>query len=293
MSGLPDTAPAPLHLGRYSLPIRRRTLVMGILNMTPDSFSGDGLGTDLDAALARARAMAAYGADILDVGGMSTRPGAEEIGEAEEMRRVLPLIRTLAAETDLPISVDTYRTAVAAAALDAGAVIVNDITGLHAEPDLAEAVAAHGAALVLMHIKGTPRTMQENPHYTDLIGEIRAYLQEGLERALAAGVGRDRIWADPGIGFGKTIHHNLEILRRLGELGSLGVPLLVGTSRKAFIGRILSGRPPEERVSGTAATIALSIAHGADIVRVHDVASAVDVARIADAIVRGWDEPPV
>jgi len=283
-------APTPLRLGRYSLPVGQRTLIMGILNMTPDSFSGDGLGDDLDAAVTQAQAMQAAGADILDVGGMSTRPGSAEISEAAEIRRVVPLIRRLVAAVDVPLSVDTYRAAVADAALAAGAVIVNDISGLHAEPALAAVVARHGAALVLMHIQGTPRTMQQNPHYDDLLGEVSAYLREGQTWALAAGILATHLWADPGIGFGKTLTHNLELLRRLGELRALGMPLLVGTSRKAFIGRILGGRPPAERVAGTGATVALAIAHGASIVRVHDVGPASDVARVADAIVRGYRE---
>jgi dihydropteroate synthase len=176
---------------------------------------------------------------------------------------------------------------VADAALAAGAVIVNDITGLGAEPALAGVVARRGAALILMHIKGTPRTMQNDPQYTDLMGEIIDYLRAGRDRAVAAGVPRDHLWIDPGIGFGKTGDHNLEVLRRLGELRSLGLPVLVGTSRKGFLGRILGGRPPHERVAATGATVAVSIAHGAAIVRVHDVGPAVDVARVADAIMRG------
>ena len=280
--------PTPaLQLGRYTLPLGQRTLVMGILNMTPDSFSGDGLDLSVGAAVERARAMQAAGADILDVGGMSTRPGAKEIAEGEELRRVVPLIARLAREVDLPLSVDTYRAAVADAALVAGAVIVNDITGLGAEPALAGVVARRGAALVLMHIKGTPRTMQNDPQYADLMGEIIDYLRAACDRAVAAGVPPDRLWIDPGIGFGKTGDHNLEVLRRLGELRSLGLPVLVGTSRKGFLGRILGGRPPDERVAATGATVAAAIAQGADIVRVHDVRPAVDVARVADAIMRG------
>jgi dihydropteroate synthase len=284
-----DRPTPPLQLGRYTLPLSQRTLVMGILNMTPDSFSGDGLDLSIDAGVARAQAMQAAGADILDVGGMSTRPGAEEIPEREELGRVVPLIARLAREVDLPLSVDTYRAAVADAALAAGAVIVNDITGLGAEPELAGVVARRGAALILMHIKGSPRTMQNDPQYTDLMGEIIAYLRTGRDRAVAAGVPRDHLWIDPGIGFGKTGDHNLEVLRRLGELRSLGLPVLVGTSRKGFLGRILGGRPPHERVAATGATVAVSIAHGAAIVRVHDVGPAVDVARVADAIMRGMD----
>ena len=282
-----DHPTPPLQLGRHTLPLGQRTLVMGILNMTPDSFSGDGLDLSIDAAVARAQAMRVAGADILDVGGMSTRPGAEEIPESEELRRVVPLIARLAREVDLPLSVDTYRAAVAEAALGAGAVIVNDITGLGAEPELAGVVARGGAALVLMHIQGTPRTMQHDPQYADLMGEIIDYLRAACNRAVAAGVPRDRLWIDPGIGFGKTGDHNLEVLRRLGELRSLGLPVLVGTSRKGFLGRILGGRPPDERVAATGATVAVSVAHGADIVRVHDVGPAVDVARVADAIMRG------
>jgi len=281
-----DRSPAPLQLGRFTLPLGERTLVMGILNMTPDSFSGDGLGANLDAAVARAQAMQAAGADIVDVGGMSTRPGAEEISTDQELARVVPLVRRLASEIDLPISIDTYRATVAEAALAAGAVIVNDITGLDADPALAAVVAAQGAGLVLMHIQGRPRTMQHNPHYGDLLGEIHAYLWASRDRAIAAGVPPTHIWADPGIGFGKTGDHNLQILRRLGELRSLGMPILIGTSRKWFIGSILGGRPPAERVSGTGATLVLGVAHGADIVRVHDVGPAVDVVRVADAIVR-------
>jgi dihydropteroate synthase len=284
-----DRPTPPLQLGRHTLPLGQRTLVMGILNMTPDSFSGDGLDFGVEAAVERAQAMQAAGADMLDVGGMSTRPGAEEIPESEELRRVVPLIARLAREVDLPLSVDTYRAAVADAALDAGAVIVNDITGLGAEPELAGVVARRGAALVLMHIKGTPRTMQHDPQYADLMGEIIDYLRAACDRAVAAGVPRDRLWIDPGIGFGKTGDHNLEVLRRLGELRSLGLPVMVGTSRKGFLGRILGGRAPDERVAATGATVAVSIVHGADIVRVHDVAPAVDVARVADAIMRGME----
>jgi dihydropteroate synthase len=284
-----------LQLGPYTLPIGQRTLVMGIVNVTPDSFSGDALGDDTHAAFAQAHRMAAEDADILDIGGQSTRPGSEPVPVEEEMRRVLPLIEMLIAPGGvlLPISVDTSRAAVAEAALNAGAHIINDITGLRDEPEIAGIVAKHGAGLVLMHIKGTPRTMQQHPHYDDLLAEVIAYLRDAADRALAAGVKQNRIWIDPGIGFGKTMAHNLELLRRLRELRSLGYPILVGTSRKGFIGRILAEvkggemPPPEDRVTGTGATIAISIANGADIVRVHDVEQAVQVARVTDAIVKG------
>lgn len=274
--------------------IRTRTLVMGIINVTPDSFSGDGLGGDADAATAQGMRMIDEGADILDVGGQSTRPGAEPVQVEEEIARVVPVIRRLA-ELDHPvaISVDTNVARVAEEAVRAGATIINDISGLRDDPAIAEVAARYDTGLVLMHIQGTPRTMQANPHYDDLLGEITAYLKESIEKALSAGVKRERIWVDPGIGFGKTIDHNLELLRRLHELEVLGCPILIGTSRKAFIGRLLAPlndgepMPPQERVIGTGATVAIAIATGASIVRVHDVAHTVQVARVADAIVRG------
>jgi dihydropteroate synthase len=267
---------------------------MGIITVTPDSFSGDALGDDVEAAVAQAHRMKAEGADMLDIGGQSTRPGSDAVPAEEEIRRVLPVIERLAAPdgVPLPLSIDTNRASVAQAALRAGAHMVNDITGLRDDPAIANVVAEHNAGLVLMHIQGTPRTMQQNPHYDNLLAEIKQYLQEGIDKALTAGVKKERIWVDPGIGFGKTIAHNLELLRRLGELKSLGCPILVGTSRKSFIGRILAEAhggeipPPGERVIGTGATLAVSIANGADIVRVHDVAHAVDVARVTDAIIR-------
>jgi len=288
------TESQPLHLGPYALPIGQRTIVMGIINVTPDSFSGDALGDDVEAAVAQARRMKAEGADMLDIGGQSTRPGSDPVPVEEEMRRVLPVIERLVAPdgVPLPLSVDTNRASVAEAALQAGAHMINDITGLRDDPAMADVVAKHNAGLILMHIQGTPRTMQQNPHYDDLLGEVKQYLQEGIDKAVAAGVSKERIWIDPGIGFGKTLAHNLELLRRLAELKSLGCPILVGTSRKSFIGRILAEArggelpPPSERVVGTGATLAVSVANGADIVRVHDVAHAVEVVRVMDAIVR-------
>lgn len=286
--------PRPLVCGPYTLPVGTRTLVMGIINMTPDSFSGDSLDDDADAALAQARRMHAEGADLLDVGGLSTRPGSAPVPADEELRRVVPVVERLAAAVPLPISVDTYRAAVADAALAAGAHIVNDITGFREDPAILAVAARHGAAVIAMHIQGRPATMQQHPTYTDLLGEVLAYLRESVAQAVAAGIPRDRVWVDPGIGFGKTIAHNLELLRRLGELRALGQPILVGTSRKGFIGRILGGVPPAERVTGTGATLAVSICHGADVVRVHDVAPAVQVARVTDAIMRpGLPLPPL
>jgi dihydropteroate synthase len=272
----------------------RRTLVMGILNVTPDSFSGDGLGSNVEAAVAQGRAMSRDGADILDVGGQSTRPGAVTIPVEEELSRVIPVVSRLAAQDGpgLAISVDTNRSSVAEAALRAGAHIVNDISGLRDDPAIADVVARYDAGLVVMHIQGTPATMQVAPHYEDLLGEVIAYLRIAIDRAVAAGVRKERIWVDPGIGFGKTLEHNLELIKRLRELEVLGCPILIGTSRKGFIGRILAPLnngeppPPKERVTGTGATLAISIANGANIIRVHDVAPAVQVARVADAIVR-------
>ncbi len=280
-------AGAPLECRGIRLPLGGRTLVMGILNVTPDSFSGDGIADDVEAAVAYARSLVAQGADILDIGGESTRPGSDEISVEEELRRVVPVVRRLAAESPAPISIDTAKAEVAEAALAAGAHIVNDITGLRADPAMAEIAARAGAGVVAMHILGRPRTMQVAPTYEDVLLEVAEYLAGSVELAIAAGVRRDRIVVDPGIGFGKTLEHNLEILRRLAELRALGQPVLVGTSRKRFIGRLLGDAPPAERVEGTGATVALAIAAGADIVRVHDVAPAEKVARVADAMVRG------
>jgi dihydropteroate synthase len=286
-------APHPLVCGPYTLPVGTRTLVMGSINVTPDSFSGDSLGDDVAAAVAQARRMHAAGADLLDVGGLSTRPGSEPVSPDEELRRVVPVVEQLAAAVPLPISVDTYRAAVAEGALRAGAHIVNDITGFRDDPAILNVAARHGAAVIAMHIQGRPATMQQHPHYTDLLGEVIAYLRESVAQAVAAGVPRERIWVDPGIGFGKTVAHNLELLRRLGDLRVLGQPILVGTSRKGFIGRLLGGVPPAERVTGTGATLAVSICHGADVVRVHDVGPAVEVVRVTDAILRpGLPLPP-
>jgi len=268
-----------------------RTIVMGILNLTPDSFSGDGLAGNVSLAVERARQMVEDGAHVLDVGGESTRPGADPVGLEEELARVLPVIERLTAELDVPVSIDTYKSAVAREALARGAAIVNDISGLHADEDMAKTAADAGAAVIVMHIQGTPRDMQANPRYADVIGEISDYLAEGIARAEAAGIARDQIVVDPGIGFGKKLEHNLEILRRLREFRSLGCPVLVGTSRKSMIGAILD-LPPDQRVEGTAATVALAIAAGADMVRVHDVKEMARVAGVADAIVRVRHEPP-
>jgi dihydropteroate synthase len=275
-----------LELGGRVLDLGSRTHVMGILNVTPDSFSDGGMFAGAAAAVEHARAMAAQGADIIDIGGESTRPGAEPLPEDEELRRIIPVIERVAAEAGVPVSVDTYKANVAARAVAAGASLVNDISGLRFSPDMARVVADSGAAVVIMHIRGTPRDMQAAPVYEDLLAEIIDYLAGGVERAVRAGVPRDRVLIDPGIGFGKTLEHNLEIIGRLDELRVLGCPVVLGTSRKRFIGAVLNAPDPRDRLEGTAATVALGIARGAHIVRVHDVAHMAKVARMTDAIIK-------
>jgi dihydropteroate synthase len=273
-----QTAHGPLVMGR-------RTLIMGILNVTEASFSGDGLGEDVAAAVARAQAFVAAGADLIDLGAESTRPGAPEVSEAEELARVVTTIRALREVLDLPISVDTRRARVAREAVAAGADLINDIWALRQEGML-EAAAELGVPVCLMHMQGTPQTMQQNPHYEDLLTEVYGFLAERMEAALAAGVAEANIIVDPGLGFGKLPEHNLELVRRLREFHSLGRPVLLGPSRKATIGKILD-KPPDQRQWGTAAMIAVGIAHGADLVRVHDVDEMAQVAKVADAVVRG------
>jgi dihydropteroate synthase len=277
--------------GTQQLALGGKTLIMGILNATPDSFSGDGLGSDVEAGLERAAQMVADGADILDIGGESTRPGAEAVPAEEELARVVPLIKRIAAELEVAISIDTTKAAVAREALAQGACIVNDVTGLRGDTEMAQVAAQANAGVVIMHIKGTPRDMQQDPRYNDLMGEITAYLAEGIVLAKTAGIADEQIMVDPGIGFSKTMAHNLEILRRLGELRGLGYPILVGTSRKATIGKLL-GTEAQDRKEGTAATVALAIAAGAEVVRVHDVKEMARVAKVADAIVRVKREEP-
>jgi len=272
------------------LDLGSRTHIMGILNVTPDSFSDGGRHADTARAITQARLMAAQGADILDVGGESTRPGAEPVSEDEELRRIIPVIERLASELTIPLSVDTYKSRVARKALEAGASMVNDISGLRSSLDMAGVVAEYGAAVVIMHIKGTPRDMQQNPVYTDVVAEVRSYLADSITMAVQAGVQPESILVDPGIGFGKTLEHNLVLLNRLRELRSLGRPILLGTSRKKFIGTVLGIAEADRRQEGTAATVALGIERGAQIVRVHDVAHMVKVARMTDAILRSKRE---
>lgn len=284
-------ARAPLDCAGRLLPLGERTLIMGIINLTPDSFSGDGLGADLDAALAQAAEFVVAGADLLDVGGESTRPGSVGVSLDEELERVLPVVEALAEEFQVVISIDTSKPEVAQLAVAAGAGMVNDVLGLRAE-GMIEAVAETGAAACIMHMQGEPRTMQQAPHYDDLMTEVYDFLAGRVEAAVAGGVARERLVIDPGFGFGKTVAHNLELLRRLRELRSLGLGVLIGTSRKSTIGTVLGGAPADERLMGTAATCALAIANGADIIRVHDVAAMTQVARMTDAIVRpGRDGP--
>jgi dihydropteroate synthase len=259
--------------------------LMGIVNVTPDSFSDGGLYLDAEAATAHGRELIAEGAELLDVGGESTRPGAEAVDAAEERRRVEPVVSELAGE-GTPISIDTSKVEVAAAALDAGASIVNDVTALGADPDLGALVAERGAGLVLMHMQGTPRTMQQDPTYDDVVDDVKAFLAERLELALDQGVAEERIWLDPGFGFGKTVEHNLELLRRLRELTELGRPLVVGTSRKSFIGKI-GGAEVGERLGGTVATCAIAYANGAEVMRVHDVREVAEGLKTAAVILGG------
>lgn len=265
----------------------KRTVVMGILNVTPDSFSDGGKYSDASAAVAAGLAMVEDGADVIDVGGESTRPGSASVRAEEEIARVVPVIQGLAKAASIPISIDTTKAQVAEAALDAGASIINDISGAAFDPEMPAVVARRRCPTVLMHIKGTPRDMQQHPEYDDLMGEICGYLRARMAALVDAGVDERLLIVDPGIGFGKTAQHNLEILRRLREIKSLGRPILVGTSRKSTIGKVLGDLPAHDRVEGTAATIAVAIANHADIVRVHDVKEMVRVARMADAIVRG------
>jgi dihydropteroate synthase len=260
-------------------------VVIGVVNVTPDSFSDGGKWLDPAAAIAHGRELVAQGADILDVGGESTRPGAEPVGEAEELRRVLPVLHGLA-DAGARLSIDTSKAAVAAAAIDAGATLVNDVTALRGDPRMAALIAARGSDVCLMHMLGEPRTMQRHPRYDDVVDEVKAFLAARLAFAVAHGIDEQRVWLDPGIGFGKTIDHNLELLSRLDELVALGRPIVVGTSRKSFLGTI-TGRDAGGRVAGTIATNVLALARGASVFRVHDVAEAHDALAVAAATLRG------
>ncbi len=283
---LPGNRLSPLRCRRFTLDLMARTHIMGVLNVTPDSFSDGGLYLDAGRAVEYAHRMVEDGADLIDVGGESTRPGSKPVSVEEELRRILSPVRRLVGKLPVPVSVDTYKADVAAAVLAEGVDLINDISGLSFDPRMASVVAEAGAGLVLTHIRGTPRTMQEDPRYGDLIAEVREYLRERIQLAEEHGVHPAAIAVDPGIGFGKGVEHNLILLNRLPELQGLGRPVLVGPSRKSFIGSVLDC-PVEERLEGTAAAVAVAIWQGAHIVRVHDVQAMVQVARMTDAIRKG------
>ncbi|MFW5779094.1 MAG: dihydropteroate synthase [Coleofasciculus sp.] len=263
-----------------------RTYLMGVLNVTPDSFSDGGEFNTPAAALAQAQRLVEAGVDILDIGGQSTRPGGQEISEAAELQRVLPVVKAVRSSLSVPISVDTTRASVAKAAVAVGADMVNDISGGTFDPDMFPVVAQLGVPIILMHIRGTPQTMQKLTDYHDLIGEIYEFLEGQIQVAINAGIVRSRLIIDPGIGFAKTAEQNIQLLRQLAAFRSLGVPILVGVSRKRFIGHILNQPDPKQRVWGTATACCAAIAAGSDILRVHDVAEMYDVCRVADAIWR-------
>jgi dihydropteroate synthase len=256
--------------------------LMGVVNVTPDSFSDGGLYFDAEAAISHGRELVAAGAEILDVGGESTRPGADPVDAEEELRRVVPVIRGLS-DCGCELSVDTSKAPVAAAALDAGATIVNDVTALRGDPGMAPLCAERGATVVLMHMLGEPRTMQDDPRYDDVVATVKDFLAVRLKSAIAAGIAEERVWLDPGIGFGKTPAHNMELLRRLGELRELGRPLVIGTSRKSFIGKV-DGSAAGERLGGTIASSVLAAAEGAAVLRVHDVAEVGQALAVTAAI---------
>ncbi|MEP0869507.1 dihydropteroate synthase [Trichocoleus desertorum AS-A10] len=263
-----------------------RTYLMGVLNVTPDSFSDGGQFDSLATALEQAKHLVAAGADILDIGGQSTRPQAAEIDVETELARVIPVIKAVRSQLDVPISVDTTRAVVARAAVEAGADIINDISGATFDPEMLSTVVALQVPLILMHIRGTPQTMQQLTDYQDLAGEIQAFLQARIEAAIAAGINPAHLMIDPGIGFAKTYSQNLELLRRISEFRALGCPILVGPSRKSFIGHVLNQPDPQQRVWGTAAACCAAIAGGADLLRLHDVQELRDVCLVADAIWR-------
>jgi dihydropteroate synthase len=279
-----------LKWSRYSLELYSKTLVMGVLNVTPDSFYDGGRYHTLDEAVAQGIRMVEEGADIIDVGGESTRPYSDLLPIDEELKRVIPVIEALSKEIALPISIDTYKSEVAIRALEAGAAMVNDISAMRFDPAIGNAVAARGVPIVLMHMKGEPKNMQINPIYDDLLGEIVDFLRRAAERAVSMGIKRDLIIIDPGIGFGKSFDDNLMILRKLQRFSSLGYPILVGTSNKSFIGHVL-GLPVESRDTGTMATIAAAAMNGAHIIRAHNVRSAKETVAIIDAVKAGCSSP--
>ncbi len=284
-----------LKLNSQTLVLGERTLVMGVLNVTPDSFSDGGKFFDPERAVQQALAMEQAGADLLDIGGESTRPGSTGVSAKEELARVLPVLQTLRERLKIPISIDTQRSEVAEAALEAGAQMINDISGLKSDPRIAEVVARRRVPLILMHMRGEPRTMQAGPFARDVMKDVMQRLRKSVAAARRAGVAKSQIILDPGIGFGKSLAQNYELLQKLPKLAKLGYPLLVGTSRKGFLGATLTRdgipAPPEERIWGTAATVTASILNGAHIVRVHDVAEMAQVARVADCLLDPKQRP--
>ncbi len=286
----PYSPPAPLKARAYSLPLHSRVHLMGILNVTPDSFSDGGRFLAPDAAVAHAVAMVEAGADIIDIGAESTRPGSTPVNEQEEIRRLIPVIGEVCRRVTVPVSVDTTKASVAKLALEAGAAIINDISALRNDGEMGTVVAEAGAGLVLMHAQGTPQTMQQAPAYHDVVAEVRQFLAERVQTALEFHIRPAQIMLDPGIGFGKNLDHNLTLLAHIPELASLGYPLLVGVSRKAFIGQVL-GRPVEQRMMGAAAASAMAILGGARVIRVHDVGAIRDVVTMIEAIRRMQRHP--
>ena len=281
-----ESRPHTIRCKKKVLHLDERTHVMGILNCTPDSFSDGGLYMDPHKAISHGIELASQGADIIDVGGESTRPGSKPLPADEELRRVIPVIEALSARVEIPISIDTYKSSIARKALEAGAEMINDISGLKFDRKVADVAAKYDVPVVLMHIKGTPEVMQLDVHYDCLLTEIMEYLEQSIEIAEGAGIDPGQIIVDPGIGFGKSVEDNLKIIRHLAELKSLGKPILLGPSRKSFIGKILDA-PIDQRDEGTLASISAAIMNGADILRVHDVGPVRKAARIVDAILRG------
>ena len=280
---IPAPAAVPLRDEGFEMDLAPRALIMGVLNVTPDSFSDGGRFVDPARAIRHAKEMVSAGADLIDVGGESTRPGAEPVSSEEELHRVIPVIERLSREVPVPGSIDTYKADVARAALQAGARWVNDISALRFDPGMADLIAESRVPVILMHMKGTPGEMQKDPRYRSVVGEIYSFLEERIEFAVSAGIRREQIVIDPGIGFGKRTQDNLMILAGLDRFQSLGRPILLGTSRKSFIGQVLD-LPVDERLEGTAATLAIGLMKGARIFRVHDVGPAVRVIRMAEAI---------
>lgn len=277
-----------LNWDKHSLKLGRKTLIMGVLNVTPDSFSDGGHYFSRDIAIEQALAMEADGADIIDIGGESTKPYAEKVSLEQEFERVIPVILELSKAVKIPISIDTYKAKVAESALEAGAAIINDISALRFDPAMALVAAQANIPVILMHMKGTPGDMQNKPEYRDLMGEMTEFFHKAVTRAEKSGISKEMLILDPGIGFGKTLDHNLEIIRSLKDLESLDIPILLGSSRKAFIGKILD-KDPEERDTGTMATVAAGIMNGAHIVRVHNVKMAKETVKIIDSILAGMN----